>query len=249
MTRKHILCTWLALLLILLALLVVVREPRFPAMPDLTAIEDVGARKQAFYDYLLPIVRYHNARIRQDRERLLDIAGEGAEPGWSARRWLRGLSEEYEVEYDDRRLEEVLVTLQRRVDVIPADLALAQAAVESGWGRSRFALEANNLFGQRCYEPGCGLAPKGRESARFEVLKLPSISEAIRRYMNNLNTHERYRGFRVIREQQREQGMAIQGEPLVSGLVSYSERGDEYLNQLLGMLRRNRSLLERVDEA
>src|SRR5690606_16181089 len=88
MPRTHLLWAWLALLLILLALLVVVRQPRFPAMPDLTAIEDAGARKRAFYDYLLPIVRYQNARIRQDRERLLDIAGQGGEPGWSTRRWL-----------------------------------------------------------------------------------------------------------------------------------------------------------------
>ncbi|TXS91899.1 Bax protein [Parahaliea maris] len=240
------------LLLVAALLFVVSGQTRFPDLPDLAAIEDTATRKQAFYDYLLPIVHYHNDLIQEDRQRLatvVDKAGQGEEPGWLEQRWLGNLSAEYEVEYSGDNLPEVLTVLQRRVDTIPPELAMAQAAVESGWGRSRFAVEANNLFGQRCYEEGCGLAPQGRKSARFEVREFPSISEAIRRYMNNLNTHEEYRGFRDIRAQLRQKDEEPRGEVLVKGLSGYSTRGEEYISQLSGMMRRNRSLLEKAGEA
>lgn len=248
--RKRAAGAAFALLLVVLVALVLVNRSRFPDLPDLAAIEDTDVRKQAFYDYLQPIVHYHNARIREDRQRLAALAeraGAGEEPGWWEYRWIDNLSEEYQV--DPGELPEVLGTLQRRVDTIPAELALAQAAVESGWGRSRFAVQANNLFGQRCYEEGCGLAPAGRKAARFEVREFSSIPDSIRSYMNNLNTHERYRGFRELRARLREQGQPLRGEVLVEGLLDYSERGDEYVNQLLGMMRSNRSLLEPTGEA
>lgn len=228
---------------------IILTQPRFPGLPDLAEVEDTGEMKQAFYDYLVPIVDYQNDQIREDRERLAGIVERfdgGEEPGWLETRWIGKLSEEYELAYTGDNLPAVLVTLQRRVDVIPVDLAMAQAALESGWGRSRFAVEANNLFGQRCYEEGCGLAPQGRKSARFEVREFSSVSEAIRRYLNNLNTHERYRGLRDTRAQLRRGNEAVHGHLLIGGLLSYSERGEEYMGQLLVMMRRNRPLLEQA---
>ena len=49
--------------------------------------------------------------------------------------------------------------LKRRVDIVPPSLALAQAAEESGWGTSRFAIKGNSLFGQWDFS-GKGIKPK-----------------------------------------------------------------------------------------
>ncbi|KGE03047.1 hypothetical protein HRUBRA_02364 [Pseudohaliea rubra DSM 19751] len=131
------------------------------------------------------------------------------------------------------------------MDVIPPGLALAQAAKESGWGRSRFAVEGNNLFGQWCFDPGCGIVPARRpEGSRHEVAAFDSVDEAIRRYMNNLNTHERYAPFRERRAALRARDTVLTGPALVAGLLGYSERGEVYLDELRAMMRQNRELLE-----
>ena len=76
----------------------------------------------------------------------------------------------YEVETEAADFDEVLATLELRIGVVPEPLVLIQAAKESGWGTSRFAVEGNNLFGQRCYEKGCGIAPRGRAKEALQGL-------------------------------------------------------------------------------
>jgi Bax protein len=206
--------------------------------------------KRTFFGFLQPIVVEENDRIRDQRavlEELRVTLAAGESLGWLARRRLRALAEEYEVPWQPEDPRAVIEALARRVDVIPSDLALAQAAKESGWGRSRFALEGNNLFGQWCYEPGCGLVPGQRPAGeQHEVAAFDSVDEAIRRYMNNLNTHERYRGFRERRAELRNSDRPLSGQALLPGLLGYSERGEAYLDELQAMLRQNRDLLDAV---
>jgi len=219
-------------------------------LPDLAAVEDVPTMKRTFFSFLRPIVVEENDRIRDQRAQLEDLRvalAAGERLGWLARRRLRRLAEEYEVPWQPDEPAAVVAALARRVDVIPPDLALAQAAKESGWGRSRFALEGNNLFGQWCYEPGCGLVPSQRPAGtQHEVAAFDSVDEAIRRYMNNLNTHERYRVFRKTRAELRSSDRPLSGQALVPGLLGYSERGEVYLDELQAMLRQNRDLLDEV---
>lgn len=234
------------------------RPPGFQSLPDLQAYDDVDAMKQRFYAYLLPIVEANNQRILQQRQRLQTIAdtlAAGGEPSWLDRRWLGKLAREYELDEPDNSGNqqqspvERVDTLLRRVDIVPPGLALAQAAKESGWGRSRFALQGNNLFGQWCYDPGCGLVPENRGAdASHEVARFESVSESIRRYMNNLNTHRRYRALRDLRASLREQGRPITGPAIAPGLVSYSERREAYVSEVVDMMQQNRSLLEQVRE-
>lgn len=216
-------------------------------LPDLASIEDVSRMKQTFYDYLTPVVTEQNERILEQRAALEEIRAvleTGEQPGWFQRRELKSLAEEYEVDWEPENLLAVTERLWRRVDVIPEDLALVQAAKESGWGRSRFAVEINNLFGHWCYKRGCGVVPDRRSaSATHEVESFDSISESVRRYMNNLNTHERYAPMRQLRLQRRSSDQAITGAALAPGLQAYSERGAPYVEEILSMMKQNRALL------
>jgi Bax protein len=219
-------------------------------LPDLAAVEDVPTMKRTFFAFLRPIVAAENDRIRAQRGELRELRetlAAGEQPGWLARRRLRRLAGEYEVPWQPEDPAAVAATLARRIDVVPPDLALTQAAKESGWGRSRFAVEGNNLFGQWCYEPGCGLVPGQRAAGeQHEVAAFDSVDEAIRRYMNNLNTHERYRVFRERRAALRSGDRPLSGRALLPGLLGYSERGEVYLDELQAMMQQNRELLDEV---
>lgn len=240
----------LASLALLLLFWLALRTPGHPDLPDMRAIADVDERKRAFYSFLLPAVRDANATIRRDRERLQSLAtalADGEAPSWWSRRWLAALCKEYGLEYRPERLRALTGTLLRRVDVIPPELALAQAAKESGWGRSRFAREANNLYGQWCYTEGCGLVPARRKAnAAHEVRAFDSIADSIRAYMHNLNTHRRYRQFRDLRAALRERGQPITGPAVSAGLVNYSQRREAYVEEVLAMMQQNAALFDAV---
>ena len=123
---------------------------------------------------------------------------------------------------------------------MPASLALAQAAKESGWGTSRFARAGNNWFGQQCFREGCGHVPVRREADRqHEVARFPSVQAAVDAYMLNLNTHYRYQEFRDLRAQSRGNGNSLKGTELAAGLLAYSERREAYVAEIIDMIEYN----------
>ena len=65
----------------------------------------------------------------------------------------------------------IIEALLQRVDVIPAGLALAQAANESAWGKSRFAREGNNLFGTWTYDTDNGIKPERRAAGKTHLVR------------------------------------------------------------------------------
>jgi len=219
-------------------------------LPDFSSIKPVDERKRAFFEFLAPIVRAENARVLEQRRRLLEIAEaaeRGARPDWLDRRWLAGLSERYEVDWNPDEPLARLDRLKRRVDAVPVSLALIQAATESGWGRSRFAVEANNLFGHWCFRRGCGMVPARRDrGAGHEVASFDSVRESVRRYLRNLNTHWAYQPLRAIRARLRRQGRPLASMTLADGLVRYSERRDDYVDEIKTLIRVNRPILQRV---
>jgi Bax protein len=195
-------------------------------------------RKRVFFQTVLPAILRANARIRDqrhflDRVAVKTAAGLTLEP---ATRWrLRDLADRYETEPDK------LGTLRMRADIIPPSLALAQAAIESGWGGSRFAQNANALFGQRTYDcASCGLKPKGYDSdPGFVVRGFPTILESVRAYMHNLNTHRAYAELRQRRWRARQEGHALDGRDLATGLLRYSERGRAYVEDVRQIIAAN----------
>lgn len=211
------------------------------APPDFAAIENVQARKAAFFNYLQPIATKVNTKILEDRGRLLGIAESKDTIGWWDRRFLKQLAERYDADPGDLHI------LLRRVDVVPISLLLAQAANESNWGRSRFATKGKALFGQWCFSPGCGMVPKGRPKGQtYEVRSFSNFRDSVRAYVHNLNTGDAYRELRLIREQERKRLSSPKGVELAEGLTRYSTRGEEYVKEIQSMIRFNK--LDRFDD-
>lgn len=214
-------------------------------LPDLS---DAGTteRKQRFTEYLLPMVRLVNTQVLKEREMLLHAQQLYVEEGKIPRQakvFIKKISKTYKVPYDGKLSNELFETLIKRVDVIPPDLVLAQAANESAWGTSRFAQDGNNLFGQWCFRRGCGLVPEQRpDGATHEVQKFRSPYNSLEAYIRNLNTHPAYDDLRTIREDLREDGKPISGLELVEGLVNYSEMGRSYVDALAALMRSNSDL-------
>jgi len=212
----------------------------FPSLPDFTSITRVDDRKAAFFDYLTPIVQYYNTRILADRRHLKRISisvADGDKLSWVDAIWLQQLAEQYAVEWSDDDSGEVIRKLLRRVDIIPVPLVLVQAAKESSWGQSRFAVEAHNLFGQWCFHQGCGVEPDQRRAGtRHEVRRFKTAGESVRSYLQNLNTHDSYADLRRIRQQLREQQRPVTASALANGLSLYSERRDAYVKEIKSMI-------------
>lgn len=208
--------------------------------PDLASIDDTDMRKTRFLEFLRPVVEHVNTEVGARRERLLRIERRAAEGRMTRadRAWLERMAAYYRVEADEAPAR--IARLKRRIDIVPPALALAQAAIESGWGTSRFAREGNNLFGQWCFEPGCGIVPRRRAGhASYEVRSFPTVVQSVRSYMRNLNSHPAYRELRERRHQAREAGHEPRAAELAAGLERYSERGGVYVGEVRAIIRAN----------
>jgi Bax protein len=214
---------------------------KFPPLPDFASYKQIRDMKAAFIDYLTPIIEHHNAQVLSERKRLERVNSDVALGQTLARselRWLKQLAGNYDVRWNADKPAEVIAELLNRVDIVPVQLAVVQAAKESSWGRSRYAVQINNIFGQWCYKKGCGVIPEERSAgARHEVRKFETVSDAIRSYIHNLNSHHRYEALRKLRRNLRANGMAIEGGKLVDGLLFYSERRQQYVDEIRSMIR------------
>ncbi len=214
---------------------------KFPPLPDFSSSQQVKDMKAAFIAYLTPIVEHHNEKILGERRRLQEIhkaIERGDALSWSESRWLKRLAERYQVDWDQADPPAVTQALLTKVDIVPVQLAVVQAAKESSWGRSRYAVQVNNMFGEWCYKKGCGLVPKERtKGARHEVRKFSSVSDSTRSYMHNLNSHRNYSNLRQLRQDLRAGGRAIEGSELVDGLLLYSERRQQYVDEIRSMIK------------
>jgi Bax protein len=214
----------------------------FSALPDFSGWPAGEARKAQFVGFLRPLLEAENRRVLAERERLTTLAAELTQrpPGWLERRWLLKLADAYRVDVADRKPTALLDELLLRVDAVPASLGLAQAAKESGWGTSRFALAGNSLFGERCFRAGCGVVPEARRPGlRHEVRAFTTPRAAVASYIRNLNTHPDYQALRERRAALRAAGSPITGLALATELLSYSERGETYVDEVRTLIRSN----------
>ncbi|MCR9219502.1 MAG: glucosaminidase domain-containing protein [Alphaproteobacteria bacterium] len=196
---------------------------------DLREVQEVDRKKQVFLQMVLPLVLMVNERLTEQRTRILELADaqeRGAPLAAKQRAWLDEMYETYRVEAGD------VETLLLRVDVVPPSLALAQAAIESGWGTSRFAREGNALFGQWVWgDDAKGIVPKQRQEGKTHKIRaFETPLEAVAAYIKNLNTHRAYRKLRMMRADLRAQGAGLNGLTLAGGLEAYSEKGEAYVD-------------------
>ena len=196
---------------------------------DLDDLQSVKIKKDTFIKIVLPLVVAENEKILDDRQKLKDLSLKKFTTD-AEKQWLRQKLLEYKVKKSD------LGELMSRMDIIPVSIALAQAAKESGWGTSRFALEGNAIFGQWTWD-GQGIAPLKRDSNKnHKILKFPILRASVKAYKNNLNTHKSYVKFRSKRKSLRDGNKNITGLSLTSTLKNYAQTGSEYtkiLNQII----------------
>lgn len=211
------------------------------ALPrDMAEIHSSNDRKSLFLRALLPIVLLENHRLAEQRKRLNTILQQTTPLTAQQEHWLAELKKQFRLKgtIGDPELQG---TLLRRLDTLPPSLVLAQAAIESGWGTSRFAQQGNSLFGQWSYKADTGLVPDDRnEGANHVVRAFDSLQESVRSYMRNLNTHAAYRELRLIRESMRNQGSNYDSYALAHGLLRYSQRGEAYIEEVQTIIRGNR---------
>jgi len=208
------------------------------AIPDLRNEKDVKTKKRRFFNALRPMVEVENQRIAAQRNLLLGLqqkdsltADESAE--------LAKLLKSYRLK-PNKDGSTPWAALLKRVDTVPLELVLSQAANESAWGTSRFARKANNLFGQWCFTKGCGLVPSRRNAgSTHEVAAFNSPQLSVRSYLRNLNTGRVYKDLRTIRSQNRAQGKTATASELAEGLSKYSERGQAYVKEIKSMIKYN----------
>jgi len=181
----------------------------------------------------LPLIVAENEKILDDRLRLFNIVSRKSTTD-DEKQWLRQKFLEYKVKNGK------IDVLKTRMDIIPVSIALAQAAKESGWGTSRFALEGNAIFGQWTWD-GTGIAPLMRDKSKnHKILKFPILRASVKAYQNNLNTHKSYIKFREKRVKLRQKNKIINGLELTKTLDNYAETGSEYTKILSQIILQNR---------
>lgn len=194
------------------------------------------ARKHAFLRALLPMVLAVNAHIRRERREILSLLETAADGHWPMR--LQKLAARYDIT-DTTGSANARELLLRRCDTVPPGLVLAQAAKESGWGTSRFALQGNNLFGVHTWVTDAGLAATGAApSANNQVRIYPTLMDSVEDYISNLNIGHAYVAFRKLRAREHSNG-SLSSVALAETLDNYSELGKLYTRRLQALIRQN----------
>jgi Bax protein len=218
----------------------------YKKVPNFAEIEDITEKKKQFFSYLLPEIRRQNTIVLREREIVLSLSNQFAQsPTLSVRhrQVLDKLAIKYQLE-DEESTPALLKELVKRVDIIPPALILVQAANESAWGTSRFAQNGYNFFGLWCFRKGCGFVPTLRgDDEAHEVAKFRNMSHAVMTYIRNLNRHYAYAELRDVRAKLRARNRPITAEALAQGLHSYSIRGQDYIDEILSMIRVNRKYM------
>ncbi|MFT7412949.1 MAG: Bax protein [Paraglaciecola sp.] len=231
------------------ALYVVPIQSSKTPVPLFASYADVTEKKRAFFTYLLPEIRRQNTIVEKEREMvfsLLHVYSNTKQLNQHELAVFEMLKHKYKLNTNEKlTIEDALGQLIIRVDTIPEQLILVQAANESGWGTSRFAVQGYNFFGLWCFKRGCGFVPKQRDDdAEHEVARFIDLSHSIMTYIRNLNRLYAYQELRQIRLQLRNSNQPVTAKALSQGLFRYSERGQDYIDELLSMLRVNEKYMQ-----
>jgi len=207
---------------------------------EIKMIENSKKRKEFFIQIILPLIIEENNNIKLDRKTLFTIINKSNNSN-TEKKWLEKKYKQYGVKSGD------LSSLKIRMDEIPVSLAIAQAAKETGWGTSRFALEGNALFGQWTWS-GEGLKPKeAKEGENHKVMKFNILQASVRAYQRNINTHSTYKDFRKARAKLRDNNKPLDSIELSKHLNKYAETGNQYVEVLQKIIKQNK--LQDFDDA
>ena len=203
-------------------------NPNFPSALKGLDSKDAKTRVNTFKQVVLPLIDQENDEIKRQRQALMQLSKQKTLNKEQAA-WLEGMKSYYKADS--------LKDLVAKVDIVPRSMALAQAAVESGWGQQPLAQQANVFYGQKTFDPQAPSA-KGQYGEKYRAFESPQ--DSVRAYMKNLNTHPAYQPFRAARAELRAKNKPLHGVQLVKSLGSYSTKGD-YGQQLQDIIK-NRQL-------
>ena len=199
---------------------------------DLKKIKSTNKRKETFIKIVMPLILIENEKIIEDRNKLFKILGKQSN-SMGEKVWLKRRFKDYDIKGED------ISELKLRLDIIPTSIAIAQAAKESGWGTSRFALEGNAMYGQWTWG-GDGIEPSQKDKKKeHKILKFPKLQSSVSAYMKNLNTHRGYSELRNERAELRRKNQNISGLDLVDYLYNYAQTGSEYVKILKKIIQQN----------
>jgi len=199
---------------------------------EMKKIESTKKRKNLFIQIILPLIVEENNKIKLDRRKLFSILNKSKNSDIE-KKWLNKKFKQYGV------LNKDLSTLKVRMDIVPTSLAIAQAAKETGWGTSRFALEGNALFGQWTWS-GEGIKPAGADDdATHKIMKFKILKSSVRAYQRNLNTHSSYKQFRMARAELRDNRTKLDSLLLANYLDKYAETGKVYVKIIKQIIKQN----------
>ena len=184
---------------------------------DFSKIVSSSKKKSLFVRSILPLIVKENNRIETLNNRIKNLKNNFSKINRSEAMWLGKMMSSYKVKSND--INDLII----KVDIIPVSIALGQAAIESGWGTSRFAMEGNALYGQWSWKTGSGIVPKERDvNEVYEIKSFLSLSNSVASYMKNLNTHQNYNNFRINRKLLREHNIPVLGSYLYQYLDKYA---------------------------
>ncbi|WP_456437440.1 glucosaminidase domain-containing protein [Desulfurobacterium sp.] len=183
-------------------------------------------RKKAFIAMIVPAVLKANCIINKERKILLRIKDKiknGKTLSEKEKRFLTRMEKKYRT----KDIDELLI----RVNTLPPSLIIAQAAIESGWGTSRFFVEGNNIFGIWTFKKEAEAIKAKGSDARLR--KYPSLLLSIEDYYYNINTGWAYRELRKVRLKEKNP------LKLAKYLRNYSILRDEYVRRLQHVIKKN----------
>ena len=199
---------------------------------DLNKIKSTQKKKDTFIKIVMPLILDENNKILEDRKKLFKILNKPSNTR-GEKVWLKRRFNDYKIKNED------IAELKIRMDIVPTSVAIAQAAKESGWGTSRFALDGNAMFGQWTWGKD-GIEPSQKEkNTSHKILKFPMLRSSVNAYIKNLNTHRGYSEFRKKRSELRQNNKNLSGLDLVEYLYNYAATGKEYVVILKKIIRQN----------
>ncbi|MEG0135035.1 MAG: glucosaminidase domain-containing protein [Cetobacterium sp.] len=149
---------------------------------------DLKKGSNSFIKTMLPIITEVQNDIKQDKEKVTNILNK-SKITKAEKEFLNEVYSTYRVRVGDKK------TLMDKMIIPPTSLILAQASLESAWGKSRVAQKSNNLFGMKSFnssEPRL----KAAQNSRVYYRKYETIEESVKDYVINLSRHEAYQPLR-----------------------------------------------------
>lgn len=192
-------------------------------------------QKKFFFSYLAKIITKENKKILGERALVEKVLPGGILSVKTHSKYFKAflkLRKKYKIKSFYSRIDYL-----KKIDLVPVSQALAQAVVESAWGKSRFVKEANNIFGHWTFGE-VGLVPKNRDKNKKNKIQIFSSLEAsVDKYLLNLNVNRAYWKFRNLRYKLRARHEDLSGMKLSQTMYNYSGIGKKYLLILKNIIR------------